>query len=41
MRQRNWNADVSDARRDFGFTTRFPLREGIRQTVRAYRGEKL
>ena len=39
MRQRNWNADVSDARRDFGFTTRFPLREGIRQTVRAYRGE--
>lgn len=37
MKQRNWNADVSDAQRDFGFKTRFPLRDGIRETVRAYR----
>lgn len=39
MKQRNWNADVSEARRDFGFKTRFSLRDGIRETVRAYRGE--
>lgn len=37
MRQRNWNADVSDAQRDFGFKTRFSLVDGIRQTVRAYK----
>lgn len=39
LKQRNWNADVSDAQRDFGFKTRFSLRDGIRETVRAYRGE--
>lgn len=37
MKQRNWNADISEASRDFGFKTRFPLREGIRETVKAYR----
>ncbi len=37
MKQRNWNADVSDAQRDFGFKTRFSLRDGIRETVHAYR----
>lgn len=37
MRQRNWNADISDARRDFGFKTRFSLVDGIRATVKAYR----
>lgn len=37
MKQRNWNADVSDAQRDFGFKTRFSLRDGIRETVREYR----
>ena len=40
MKQRNWNCDVSDAVRDFGFTARFPLREGIRLTVEAYRAAK-
>lgn len=40
LKQRNWNADVSDAQRDFGFKTRFSLRDGIRETVRAYRSEK-
>lgn len=39
LKQRNWNADVSDAQRDFGFKTRFSLRDGIRETIRAYRGE--
>lgn len=37
MKQRNWNADISEAQRDFGFKTRFPLRDGIRETVKAYR----
>ena len=40
MRQRNWNCDVSDAVRDFGFQTRFPLQRGIEETVKAYLAEK-
>ncbi len=40
MRQRNWNADISDAKRDFGFDPRFSLRDGIRATVKAYLEEK-
>ena len=37
MAQRNWNCDISDAQRDFGFSPRIDLAEGIRRTVRAYR----
>ncbi len=40
MRQRNWNCDVSDAARDFGFKTEFPLERGIAETVKAYLTEK-
>ena len=40
MRQRNWNCDVSDARRDFGFAPKVDLAEGIRRTVKAYREVK-
>lgn len=40
MKQRNWNCDISDARRDFGFTPRVGLREGIRRTVEAYLSDK-
>ena len=40
MRQRNWNCDVSDAVRDFGFTARYPLARGIEETVKAYLAEK-
>lgn len=40
MRQRNWNADISDAVRDFGFSPKVDLREGIRRTVAAYRADK-
>lgn len=36
MKQRNWSCDISDARRDFGFSPRFPLEEGMRRTVGAY-----
>ena len=40
MRQRNWNCDVSDAVRDFGFKTEYPLQRGIEETVKAYLVEK-
>lgn len=40
MKQRNWNCDISDARRDFGFAPKVDLREGIRRTVEAYIADK-
>lgn len=33
MRQRNWDCDISDAVRDFGFSPRYSLRDGIHETV--------
>ena len=36
MKQRNWNVDVSDAKRDFGFNPQFPLERGIDITVEEY-----
>lgn len=41
MRQRNWNADISDAVKDFGFSPQIDLREGVRRTVEEYRKAKL
>lgn len=41
MKQRNWNCDVSDAIRDFGFKVNYPLEKGIEATVAAYKEEKL
>lgn len=40
MKQRNWNCDVSDAKRDFGFSPKFSLDLGIKETVKAYMEEK-
>ena len=40
MRQRNWDCDISDAVRDFGFNPKFSLRDGIRATVAAYKNNK-
>lgn len=40
MRQRNWSCDIAPAQRDFNFTPRFPLREGVRATVKSYLEEK-
>ncbi len=40
MRQRNWNADISDAVAEFGFSPKIDLREGIRRTVAAYNAAK-
>ena len=40
MKQRNWCADVTDAQRDFGFRTRFPLAAGIHNTVESYLAAK-
>ncbi|MDE6073372.1 MAG: NAD(P)-dependent oxidoreductase [Muribaculaceae bacterium] len=36
MKQRNWNCDIEDARRDFGFNPKFSLTDGIKETVAAY-----
>ena len=40
MKQRNWQADVTDARRDFGFNPSHSLQQGIAKTVEAYKKEK-
>lgn len=40
MKQRNWNCDVSDAVKDFGFQSRFPLEKGLKITVDAYLQQK-
>lgn len=40
LRQRNWDCDISDAQRDFGFNPRVSLREGIARTVKAYLDSK-
>jgi nucleoside-diphosphate-sugar epimerase len=40
MRQRNWNADISQAVADFGFNPQIDLREGIHRTVQAYLATK-
>lgn len=37
MKQRNWNVDVSDAKRDFGFAPKYSLQRGISETVKAYK----
>lgn len=39
MAQRNWNIDVSKARRDFGFNPQVTLPEGVRRCVDWYRVE--
>lgn len=39
MKQRNWNVDVSKARRDFGFSPRVSLAEGIDKAVEWYKKE--
>ncbi|MEE0978193.1 MAG: NAD(P)-dependent oxidoreductase [Muribaculaceae bacterium] len=36
MKQRNWTADISDARADFNFNPVFDLRKGIHETVKEY-----
>lgn len=40
MKQRNWNADVSEAVKDFGFHADYPLERGIDETVSAYLAAK-
>lgn len=40
MKQRNWNADVTPAIRDFGFHADYPLERGVEETVKAYLASK-
>ena len=37
MKQRNWSADISEAKANFGFNPRFSLEEGIKITVAEYK----
>ncbi|MBR3453004.1 MAG: NAD(P)-dependent oxidoreductase [Muribaculaceae bacterium] len=37
LKQRNWQCDTSDARRDFNFNPKYSLREGIHEAVQWYR----
>lgn len=37
MKQRNWNVDSSAAHRDFGFSPRVSLEEGLRQSIDWYK----
>lgn len=37
LKQRNWQCDTSEARRDFNFNPKYPLREGIREAIAWYR----
>lgn len=39
MKQRNWQCTTDAARADFGFTAPTALREGLRRTIKAYRGQ--
>ncbi len=40
LKQRNWNADISAAKADFGFSPRVSLQEGIRRSVAWYREQR-
>lgn len=40
MKQRNWDADISKARKDFGFEPKVSLEEGVNKAVEWYRKEK-
>lgn len=37
MKQRNWNVDISKARRDFGFSPRTSLEEGVKESLKWYK----
>ena len=39
MKQRNWDVDVSKAKRDFGFTPKVSLEEGINRATEWYKKE--
>lgn len=40
MKQRNWDADISKAQRDFGFNPQVALEEGLKKAAQWYREEK-
>lgn len=40
MKQRNWDVDVSKAKKDFGFTPQVSLQEGLEKAIDWYKKEK-
>ena len=37
LRQRNWNCDISDAVRDFGFNPQYSLEQGVSEAIDWYK----
>lgn len=37
MKQRNWNCDTTEARKDFGFNPKYDLRKGLKEAIAWYR----
>lgn len=37
MKQRNWMCDISDARKDFGFSPEYDLEKGLKETIEWYK----
>ena len=37
LKQRNWLCDTSEARRDFDFSPKYSLRDGLREAIAWYR----
>lgn len=40
MKQRNWDCDISDAQRDFNFSPRYSLEQGLQETIEEYLKKK-
>ena len=37
MKQRNWQCDISTARRELGYEPQYPLERGVREAVEWYK----
>ena len=37
MKQRNWNCDISEAQRDFNFTPKYSLKDGLTESIKWYK----
>ncbi len=41
LRQRNWTCDTSEARKDFGFATHYPLQKGLHEAIEWYKSHNM
>jgi len=40
LKQRNWQCDISPARRELGYAPKYPLERGVKETIAWYKQEK-